>query len=114
LRGVCPLADFFPRHTAEALREEGVRLPKTVGQTVSILGALVIGTVLMRKLCLPHGDDCILDRSDLIIAAFWIPVIIVKYRGTAYRSYTQGNDPKAMYTPTGSFWFFLHTNQLRL
>ncbi|QAV90665.1 hypothetical protein ES963_04245 [Bacillus subtilis] len=58
-RGVCPLADFFPRHTAEALREEGVRLPKTVGQTVGILGALVIGTVLMRKLCLPHGDDCI-------------------------------------------------------
>ncbi|MGB8956945.1 MAG: spore germination protein, partial [Tumebacillaceae bacterium] len=27
----------------EALREAGVRLPKTVGQTVSILGALVIG-----------------------------------------------------------------------
>lgn len=66
-----------------------MRLPKTVGQTVGILGALVIGTVLMRKLCLPHGDDCILDRSDLIIAAFWIPVIMVKYRGTAYRSYTQ-------------------------
>lgn len=29
------------------------------------------------------------NRSDLIIAAFWIPVIMVKYRGTAYRSYTQ-------------------------
>nr|WGD90544.1 spore germination protein [Bacillus subtilis] len=67
-----------------------MRLPKTVGQTVSILGALVIGTVLMRKLCLPHGDDCILDRSGTDHhGSFWISVIIVKYRGTAYRSYTQ-------------------------
>ncbi|KIU10440.1 hypothetical protein SC09_Contig25orf00166 [Bacillus subtilis] len=30
-----------------------------------------------------------MDRTGLIITAFWISVIIVKYRGTAYRSYTQ-------------------------
>ncbi|HYF81098.1 MAG TPA: spore germination protein [Symbiobacteriaceae bacterium] len=32
----------------EALREAGVRLPKTVGQTVSIVGALVIGEAAVR------------------------------------------------------------------
>jgi hypothetical protein len=34
--------------TFEALREAGVRLPKTVGQAVSIVGALVIGEAAVR------------------------------------------------------------------
>ncbi|CAI6087687.1 spore germination protein [Cohnella sp. JJ-181] len=34
--------------TFEALREAGVRLPKLIGQTVSILGAIVIGTAAVQ------------------------------------------------------------------
>ncbi len=34
---------FIMEVTFEALREAGIRLPKTIGQTVSILGALVVG-----------------------------------------------------------------------
>ncbi|CUB40347.1 Bacillus/Clostridium GerA spore germination protein [Bacillus subtilis] len=102
-----------------------MRLPKTVGQTVSILGALVIGTAAEAENCVcPHGDCRILDRSDLIIAPLWIPIIMVKIAGSLYivvygLSFLHSKiDLKAMYTPTGmfslvcSFWFFLNTNQL--
>jgi spore germination protein len=34
--------------TFEALREAGVRMPKNIGQTISILGALVIGTAAVE------------------------------------------------------------------
>ncbi|PJZ00734.1 MULTISPECIES: endospore germination permease [Bacillus] len=65
-----------------------------------------------------------LDRLDLIIAALWIPVIMVKIAGSLYivvygLSFLHSKiELKAMYTPTGmfslvcSFWFFLNTNQL--
>lgn len=51
----------------------------------------------------------ILDRSDMIIAAFWIPVITVKIAGSLYivvysLSFLHSTiDLKAMYTLTGMF-----------
>lgn len=39
---------FIMELTFEALREAGIRMPKNIGQTISILGALVIGTAAVE------------------------------------------------------------------
>ncbi|WP_121642136.1 endospore germination permease [Bacillus vallismortis] len=107
-----------------------------------LLGALLLGVMLFSSIAVfgPNLTSTFfdpaymvirqiritdfLDRSDLIIAALWIPVIMVKIAGSLYivvygLSFLHSKiDLNAMYTPTGmfslvcSFWFFLNTNQL--
>ncbi|SPU14199.1 spore germination protein [Bacillus subtilis] len=55
----------------EALREAGVRLPKTIGQTVSILGALVIGTAAVEAGIVSAPMVIIVSLTG--IASFTIP-----------------------------------------
>lgn len=55
----------------EALREAGVRLPKTIGQAVSILGALVIGTAAVEAGIV--SAPMVIVVSITGIASFTIP-----------------------------------------
>ncbi|MEF2966724.1 spore germination protein [Paenibacillus sp. M1] len=55
----------------EALREAGVRLPKTVGQAVSIVGALVIGEAAVRAGIVSSAMVIIVSLTA--IASFAIP-----------------------------------------
>ncbi|MGO4888879.1 spore germination protein [Anaerobacillus sp. MEB173] len=55
----------------EALREAGVRLPKTIGQAVSILGALVIGTAAVDAGIVSAPMVIIVSLTG--IASFTIP-----------------------------------------
>lgn len=55
----------------EALREAGVRLPKTIGQAVSILGALVIGTAAVEAGIVSAPMVIIVSLTG--IASFTIP-----------------------------------------
>ena len=55
----------------EALREAGVRLPKTVGQTVSILGALIIGQAAVEAGIVSAPMVIIVSVTG--IASFTIP-----------------------------------------
>jgi spore germination protein KA len=55
----------------EALREAGVRLPKTVGQAVSILGALVIGQAAVQAGIVSAPMVIIVSMTG--IASFTIP-----------------------------------------
>ena len=55
----------------EALREAGIRLPKTVGQTVSILGALVIGQAAVEAGIVSAPMVIIVSVTG--IASFTIP-----------------------------------------
>ena len=55
----------------EALREAGIRLPKTLGQTVSILGALVIGTAAVQAGIVSAPMVIIVSMTG--IASFTIP-----------------------------------------
>lgn len=55
----------------EALREAGVRLPKTIGQAVSILGALVIGTAAVEAGIVSAPMVIVVSLTG--IASFTIP-----------------------------------------
>jgi spore germination protein len=55
----------------EALREAGVRLPKTIGQAVSILGALVVGTAAVEAGIVSAPMVIIVSITG--IASFTIP-----------------------------------------
>lgn len=55
----------------EALREAGIRLPKTVGQTVSILGALVIGQAAVQAGIVSAPMVIVVSMTG--IASFTIP-----------------------------------------
>jgi spore germination protein len=55
----------------EALREAGIRLPKTIGQAVSILGALVIGTAAVEAGIVSAPMVIIVSITG--IASFTIP-----------------------------------------
>lgn len=55
----------------EALREAGIRLPKTIGQAVSILGALVIGTAAVEAGIV--SAPMVIVVSITGIASFTIP-----------------------------------------
>ncbi|MGY4762639.1 spore germination protein [Paenibacillus caseinilyticus] len=55
----------------EALREAGIRLPKTIGQTVSILGALVIGQAAVQAGIVSAPMVIIVSLTG--IASFCIP-----------------------------------------
>jgi spore germination protein len=55
----------------EALREAGIRLPKTIGQAVSILGALVIGTAAVEAGIVSAPMVIIVSLTG--IASFTIP-----------------------------------------
>jgi spore germination protein len=55
----------------EALREAGIRLPKTVGQAVSILGALVVGTAAVEAGIVSAPMVIIVSITG--IASFTIP-----------------------------------------
>ncbi|WP_166241412.1 spore germination protein [Paenibacillus turpanensis] len=55
----------------EALREAGIRLPKTVGQTVSILGALVIGQAAVEAGIVSAPMVIVVSMTG--IASFTIP-----------------------------------------
>ncbi|MBU9720612.1 MULTISPECIES: spore germination protein [Bacillaceae] len=55
----------------EALREAGVRLPKTIGQAVSILGALVIGTAAVEAGIVSAPMVIVVSMTG--IASFTIP-----------------------------------------
>jgi len=57
--------------TFEALREAGVRLPKTIGQSVSILGALVIGTAAVEAGIVSAPKVIVVSITG--IASFTIP-----------------------------------------
>ncbi|MFD2670838.1 spore germination protein [Marinicrinis sediminis] len=57
--------------TFEALREAGVRLPKTIGQTVSILGALVVGQAAVEAGIVSAPMVIIVSITG--IASFTIP-----------------------------------------
>lgn len=57
--------------TFEALREAGIRLPKTVGQTVSILGALVIGQAAVEAGIVSAPMVIVVSMTG--IASFTIP-----------------------------------------
>ena len=55
----------------EALREAGVRLPKTIGQAVSILGALVVGTAAVEAGIVSAGMVIVVSLTG--IASFTLP-----------------------------------------
>ncbi len=55
----------------EALREAGLRLPRTIGQTVSIVGALVIGQAAVQAGII--SAPIVIVVSTTGIAAFVIP-----------------------------------------
>ncbi|HYG56873.1 MAG TPA: spore germination protein [Symbiobacteriaceae bacterium] len=55
----------------EALREAGIRLPKTLGQTISVLGALVIGTAAVQAGIVSAPVVIIVSMTG--IASFTIP-----------------------------------------
>lgn len=57
--------------TFEALREAGIRMPKNVGQTISILGAIVIGTAAVEAGIV--SATVVIVVSITGIAAFSIP-----------------------------------------
>ncbi|MBP3952941.1 spore germination protein [Bacillus sp. YZJH907-2] len=62
---------FIMELSFEALREAGVRLPKTIGQAVSILGALVIGTAAVEAGIVSAPMVIIVSLTG--IASFTIP-----------------------------------------
>jgi spore germination protein KA/spore germination protein len=62
---------FFMEVAFEALREAGVRLPKTVGQAVSILGALVVGQAAVQAGIVSAPMVIIVSVTG--IASFTIP-----------------------------------------
>ena len=66
------LEAFFMELTLEALREAGVRLPKTVGQAISIVGALVIGESAVRAGLV--SPVMVIVVSLTAIASFLIPL----------------------------------------
>lgn len=55
----------------EALREAGVRLPKTIGQAVSILGALVVGTAAVEAGIVSAAMVIVVSLTG--IASFTLP-----------------------------------------
>jgi len=62
---------FIMELSFEALREAGIRLPKTVGQAVSILGALVIGQAAVQAGIVSAPMVIIVSMTG--IASFTIP-----------------------------------------
>ncbi|ADU30306.1 spore germination protein [Evansella cellulosilytica] len=62
---------FIMEISFEALREAGVRLPKTIGQAVSILGALVIGTAAVEAGIVSAPMVIVVSLTG--IASFTIP-----------------------------------------
>ncbi|WP_245308159.1 spore germination protein [Halalkalibacter urbisdiaboli] len=62
---------FIMELSFEALREAGVRLPKTIGQAVSILGALVIGTAAVEAGIVSAPMVIIVSLTG--IASFTVP-----------------------------------------
>ncbi|MFA9557022.1 spore germination protein [Evansella sp. AB-rgal1] len=62
---------FIMEISFEALREAGVRLPKTIGQAVSILGALVIGSAAVEAGIVSAPMVIIVSLTG--IASFTIP-----------------------------------------
>ena len=62
---------FFMEITFEALREAGVRLPKAIGQAVSIVGALVIGQAAVQAGIISAPMVIIVSITG--IASFTIP-----------------------------------------
>ncbi|MNI40870.1 Spore germination protein A1 [compost metagenome] len=65
------LESFIMEITFEALREAGVRLPRPVGQTVSIVGALVIGQAAVQAGII--SAPLVIMVSLTGIASFLIP-----------------------------------------
>ena len=57
----------------EALREAGIRLPKQIGQAISIVGALVIGQAAVQAGII--SAPVVIVVSITGIAAFTIPTI---------------------------------------
>lgn len=114
------------KHTIIAILLGALLLAVMLFSSISVFGPNLTSTffdpayMVIRQIRITD----FLDRSDLIIAALWIPVIMVKIAGSLYivvygLSFLHSKiDLKAMYTPTGmfslvcSFWFFLNTNQL--
>ncbi|WP_374712575.1 spore germination protein [Symbiobacterium terraclitae] len=66
------LEALFMELTLEALREAGVRLPKTIGQTISIVGALVIGESAVRASLV--SPVMVIVVSLTAISSFIIPL----------------------------------------
>jgi len=66
------LEALFMELTLEALREAGVRLPKTVGQAISIVGALVIGDAAVRASLV--SPVMVIVVSLTAISSFIIPL----------------------------------------
>ncbi|MGG0775741.1 endospore germination permease [Bacillus rugosus] len=114
------------KHTIIAILLGALLLAVMLFSSISVFGPNLTSTffdpayMVIRQIRITD----FLDRSDLIIAALWIPVIMVKISGSLYivvygLSFLHSKVYlKAMYTPTGlfslvcSFWFFLNTNQL--
>jgi len=66
------LEALFMELTLEALREAGVRLPKTIGQAISIVGALVIGDAAVRASLV--SPVMVIVVSLTAISSFIIPL----------------------------------------
>ena len=63
--------------TFEAIREAGIRLPKAVGQSVSIVGALVIGNAATQAGLVSTG--AVITVAFAGIASFTIPAYSLGY-----------------------------------
>lgn len=114
------------KHSIWALLVGTFLLAVMLFSSISVFGANLAATffdpayMIIRQIRITD----FLDRSDLFIAALWIPVIMVKIAGSLYImvfgfSLLNSNfKSKAMFMPIGmfslvcSFWFFQNTNQL--
>jgi spore germination protein KA len=62
---------FGMEFTFEILREAGIRLPRQVGQAVSIVGALIIGEAAVRAGLVGAGTVIIVAFTGIASFAFW-------------------------------------------
>lgn len=99
--------------TFEALREAGIRLPKTVGQAVSIVGALVIGQASVEAGIV--SAPMVIVVSITGIASFTIPRfnMAIAIRMLRFPLIILGGTLGLFGIIIGTVWIALHMCQLR-
>ncbi|MBS5914879.1 MAG: spore germination protein [Paenibacillus macerans] len=104
---------FIMEISFEALREAGIRLPKTVGQAVSILGALVIGQAAVQAGIVSAPMVIVVSLTG--IASFTIPrfSLAVTIRMLRFPIMILAGAFGLFGIVVGAVWIIVHLTQLK-
>ncbi|MDU4695095.1 MULTISPECIES: spore germination protein [Paenibacillus] len=104
---------FIMEISFEALREAGIRLPKTVGQAVSILGALVIGQAAVQAGIVSAPMVIVVSLTG--IASFTIPrfSLAVTVRMLRFPIMLLASAFGLFGIVIGAIWIVVHLTQLK-